>query len=107
MNESRRAEDYPHHTLRRRGMALPVVMVLLVLVVTVGAAAFYFEFLDQSAQRNSVNPDVFTDGMGIYLFNDGKYKCSSGKRSLSAAPVTLPNRMTLWRPLQNRDDGSQ
>ena len=79
-------EDDPHLTLQRRGRTLPAIIALLVLVVVGGAAVFFLDILDGGLRRNVINPDVFTDGMGIYLFNDGKYNMLVWKKKIVGGP---------------------
>lgn len=81
----------------RRGVAL---VALLVLVVAGGAVAFLLSTLDGGFRRNSVNPDVFTDGIGIYLFNDGKYNMLVWKKKIVGGSGQVPEQRDILEASQ-------
>jgi hypothetical protein len=77
--------------LRPRAGLRAVIIVGLALLLAGAATAFAVLGLDAWGTRGtSINPDEFADGLGIYLFNDGKYNLLVWKKKIVAAPGSVP-----------------
>jgi hypothetical protein len=78
--------------LRKKKSPLRMVMVGVLALLLAGAATgFAVLGLDAWSSRGAgINPDVFGDGLGIYLLNDGKYNLLVWKKKIVSGPGAVP-----------------
>ena len=77
--------------LRPRTGLRAVMIVGLALLLAGAATAFAVLGLDTWGTRGaSINPEAFADGLGIYMFNEGKYNLLVWKKKIVAAPGEVP-----------------
>lgn len=87
----RAGQDYASLQHRRGVGPLFVVALLFVAFVAGAATMLLLNVENWSSRRNNINTDVFADGIGIYLFNEGKYNLLVWKKRIVAAPGAVPD----------------
>jgi hypothetical protein len=66
-------------------------MVFIAGLLAGAALAFLFGIPQFNPRRDTINPDVFANGLGIYVFNEGKYNLLVWKKKIVAGPDTPPD----------------
>ncbi|HXX52882.1 MAG TPA: hypothetical protein VEI98_16615 [Xanthobacteraceae bacterium] len=90
--DQKRSEGEDTVLPRARGGLIAAIVGGFLLFMAGGATALLLGPGDWKSRRDGVvNPDAFTDGIGIYLLNDGKYNLLVWKKKIVATPGTAPD----------------
>jgi len=66
-------------------------MIFIALLLAGAAMIFLFGIPQLTPRRETINPDVFANGLGIYVFNEGKYDLLVWRKKIVAGPNTPPD----------------
>lgn len=90
--DQKRSEGEDTVLPRARGGLIAAIVGGFLLFMAGGATALLLGPGDWKSRRDGVvNPDAFTDGIGIYLLNDGKYNLLVWQKKIVAALGTAPD----------------
>lgn len=75
---------------RRRGVVWIVAAATLLVIAIVGAEIAFLSVSGWGSRRDAINPNVFADGIGIYVLHGGKYNLLVWKKKIVSAPGAVP-----------------